>query len=113
MDTMESVIERGQARCPRCVAVADYFFVEVGPNRLRYEVNCGRCGEKYREEHGPVPPVFSSVATVDEWLPATPRMPIRRRIRVTVAAARSVAMPTSIKLTASALLLLLKRTRYE
>jgi hypothetical protein len=113
MVTMESVIERGQARCPRCVAVADYFFVEVSTNLLRYEVNCGRCGERYREEHGPVPPVFGAVATVDEWLPATPRMPIRQRIQVRVAAARSIAMPASIKLTASALLLLLKRARYQ
>jgi hypothetical protein len=78
---MESVIERGQARCPRCVAVADYFFVELGPNLLRYEVNCRRCGETYRETHGPVLPSF--VAAVDESLPAprTPKVPVRERLQ--------------------------------
>jgi uncharacterized protein (DUF983 family) len=54
------VVERGLARCPRCVAVADYTFVESGPNSLRYEVRCSRCGEDYCEEHSPVAPDFTA-----------------------------------------------------
>ena len=58
MAVMSVVVERGLARCPRCVAVADYTFVESGPNSLRYEVNCGKCGEAYCEVHTPVAPDF-------------------------------------------------------
>lgn len=77
---MESVIERGQARCPRCVAVADYFFVESSPNLLRYEVNCRRCGEQYREVHAP--PTIGVVATTEEWLPAAVEtsVPVKERL---------------------------------
>ena len=57
---MSVVVERGLARCPRCVAVADYAFVESGPNSMRYEVNCGRCGEAYCEVHSPVAPDFAA-----------------------------------------------------
>ncbi|MBJ7339408.1 hypothetical protein [Mycolicibacterium sp.] len=57
---MSVVVERGLARCPRCVAVADYTFVESGPNSLRYEVRCARCGEDYCEVHTAVAPDFSS-----------------------------------------------------
>ena len=46
---MSVVVERGLARCPRCVAVADYAFVESGPNSVRYEVTCAKCGEAYCE----------------------------------------------------------------
>jgi hypothetical protein len=56
------VVERGLARCPRCVAVADYSFIESGPNSLRYEVHCGRCGEAYCEVHTAVAPDFSAAA---------------------------------------------------
>jgi hypothetical protein len=111
MFTMDSVIERGQARCPRCVAVADYFFVEVSTNLLRYEVNCGRCGENYREEHGPVPPTFG--AAVDEWLPAVPKTPLRERAEIWATTLRRRVTPASIKLVASALLLLPHRGRYQ
>jgi hypothetical protein len=88
----ESVIERGRARCPHCVAVADYYFVELGPNLMRYEVDCARCGEVYCEEHGPVPPSFGALAPVPDWNP-TPRR-------------------TPVKLVTSALLLLRKHARY-
>jgi hypothetical protein len=54
------VVERGLARCPRCVAVADYAFVESGPNSVRYEVHCGKCGQAYREVHTPVTPDFTA-----------------------------------------------------
>ncbi|TPG35170.1 hypothetical protein [Mycolicibacterium hodleri] len=53
------------------MAVADYTFVESGPNSLRYEVRCGRCGEAYCEVHEPVAPNFSSaVEVVAVHLPA-------------------------------------------
>ncbi len=58
---MSVVVERGLARCPRCVAVADYTFVESGPNSVRYEVNCRKCGEAYREVNSPVAPDFTAV----------------------------------------------------
>ena len=48
------VVERGLARCPKCVAVADYVFIETSPERaargLRYEVRCRKCGECYSED---------------------------------------------------------------
>ena len=57
---MSVVVERGLARCPRCVAVADYTFVESGPNSVRYEVRCGKCGEAYCEVNTPVAPDFTA-----------------------------------------------------
>lgn len=57
---MSVVVERGLARCPRCVAVADYTFVESGPNSIRYEVQCGKCGEVYCEVNTPVAPDFTA-----------------------------------------------------
>jgi hypothetical protein len=79
---MSVVVERGLARCPRCVAVADYTFVESGPNSLRYEVHCGRCGESYCEVHSPMTPDFT--AAVDALVvcppPAVPSaFELRRR----------------------------------
>lgn len=59
---MSVVVERGRARCPRCVAVADYTFVESGPNCVRYEVRCGTCGEAYCEVNTPVAPDFTAAA---------------------------------------------------
>ena len=51
------VVERGLARCPRCVSVADYVFIETAPGResgrLRYEVHCRKCGESYGEDSLP------------------------------------------------------------
>ncbi len=70
---MSVVVERGLARCPRCVAVADYTFVESGPNSLRYEVHCGRCGEAYCEVHTPVTPDFT--AAVDALVVPAPAAP--------------------------------------
>lgn len=66
---MSVVVERGLARCPRCVAVADYTFVESGPNSLCYEVNCAKCGEAYREVHTPVAPDFTVSADALVVLP--------------------------------------------
>lgn len=82
MYSMEFVVERGKARCPRCVAVAEYSFVELGPNLLRYEVNCTGCGEAYREKLGPLEPKAGVLATVDDWLPVVPdpSVPLRSRM---------------------------------
>jgi hypothetical protein len=93
MLSMELVIERGQARCPYCVAVAAYSFVELGPNLLRYEVNCKGCGEIYRERVGPVPPKLGVVATTESWLPVeqVPNVPLRERVQAGVAALRDRA----------------------
>jgi hypothetical protein len=67
---MSVVVERGLARCPRCVAVADYTFVEMGPNSVRYEVRCERCGGSYCEVNSPVVPNFAPA--VDSF-----RLPVR------------------------------------
>lgn len=101
---MSVVVERGLARCPRCVAVADYTFVESGSNSLRYEVQCGKCGESYCEVHTPVAPDFSSAVgalVVREPEVETPVVPERRgrvatwfdetRERTTGASARTVS----------------------
>lgn len=95
MYSMEFVVERGKARCPRCVAVAEYAFVELGPNLLRYEVNCGGCGEVYRERLGPVN--AAALATIDDWLPVVPEpvVSLRERVDGWVAAARTRAAALS------------------
>lgn len=52
------VVESGLARCPRCVSVADYVFIETASGReyggLRYEVRCRKCGGYYGEESRPL-----------------------------------------------------------
>lgn len=89
MYSMEFVVERGKARCPRCVAVAEYSFIELGPNLLRYEVNCTGCGEIYREKLGAVVQE-AALAKIDDWLPAVPEpgVPLRDRVDVWVATVR-------------------------
>ena len=52
-DDVSRVVERGLARCPRCVAVADYVFIESERNVVRYEVRCRKCGECYGEDSRP------------------------------------------------------------
>ncbi|MGB0436288.1 MAG: hypothetical protein ACPGVY_03395 [Mycobacterium sp.] len=60
------VVESGLARCPRCVAVADYVFIETRSGReyggLRYEVRCRKCGECYGEDSYPAPSRALAVA---------------------------------------------------
>ncbi len=87
---MSVVVERGLARCPRCVAVADYAFVESGPNSVRYEVNCGKCGEAYCEVHTPVAPDFT--AAVDALVvPPPAAAPTALAVRRAGVAARFAA----------------------
>ena len=47
---MSVVVERGAARCPRCMALTDYRFYESDGGVLRYEVACQPCGNVYSEE---------------------------------------------------------------
>jgi len=70
------VVERGLARCPRCVSVADYVFIETVAQRtseraaggLRYEVRCRKCGECYGEDSRPVANLPATVAELHiEW----------------------------------------------
>ncbi len=42
-------VERGRTRCPRCMAWADYRFLENGENLLEYAVNCEACGNLHSE----------------------------------------------------------------
>ncbi|WP_036436424.1 hypothetical protein [Mycobacterium sp. URHB0044] len=53
---MGVVVERGSARCPRCVAVAKYAFIEGELDVVRYEVHCHACGEVYSEVNSLAPP---------------------------------------------------------
>jgi hypothetical protein len=55
-----NVVERGVARCPRCVAVAEYSFTECESDYVRYEIRCPRCSEVYIEVTCTGPTVFST-----------------------------------------------------
>lgn len=91
MDCRELVIERGQARCPFCVAVAEYRFIERERSLIRYEVHCHRCGERYREKVGAA--VRQLPAVVEPWSPAvqTPEVPVRQRLRAAAVVGRERA----------------------
>ena len=73
MTNVSMVVERGLARCPRCVSMADYVFIEsVGDDAspvTRYEVRCRKCGECYGEESQPLmyPPVSVAVEPPIVW----------------------------------------------
>lgn len=41
-------IEHGRARCPRCMAWAQYRFLERD-DKLEYQVQCDACGNLYSE----------------------------------------------------------------
>lgn len=57
---MNVVVERGVARCPRCVGIAEYSFTECGTESVRYEIRCARCSEVYIEVTCTGPTVFST-----------------------------------------------------
>lgn len=42
-------VESGRARCPRCMAWAEYRFLDHGDNKLEYEVQCATCGHVHSE----------------------------------------------------------------
>lgn len=74
------VVERGLARCPRCVAVADYVFIEASSERaareLRYEVRCRKCGECYSEDSYAAATASAEVALI-KWPPDCEPVPPR------------------------------------
>jgi uncharacterized Zn finger protein len=44
-----TTVEHGRTRCPRCAAFAEYRFLEIGDDKLKYEVRCGSCGHVHSE----------------------------------------------------------------
>jgi uncharacterized Zn finger protein len=44
-----TTVEHGRTRCPRCAAFAEYRFLEIGDNKLEYEVRCATCGHVHSE----------------------------------------------------------------
>jgi hypothetical protein len=76
------------------VAVADYVFVEAGPNSLRYEVRCNGCGEAYCEVHTPYAPDFAAAGRALAVRPPDPVPPAathRQRWAVRLAEAKTSA----------------------
>ena len=71
---MSVVVERGSARCPRCVAIADYTFIESELDMVRYEVDCRSCGEVYSEVNSLAPAVPG-----ERILPVPPPPPVVQR----------------------------------
>ena len=71
---MSVVVERGSARCPHCVAVADYTFVESELDTVRYEVDCHSCGEVYSEVSSLAPAM-----PMERFLPIPPLPPVASR----------------------------------
>ncbi len=84
MTKMSMVVERGLARCPRCVSMADYVFIEFpaasNSGALRYEVRCRKCGECYGEDSRPT--VYAAVVIAEPpitWPPDCEPVPPRDR----------------------------------
>ena len=71
---MGVVVERGLARCPYCVAVTEYFFIELGPIRLPTKSIAESAVSCYREVHGPTAPKIGA-DPVGDWVPDVPRIP--------------------------------------
>jgi hypothetical protein len=67
---MGVVVERGSTRCPHCVAIADYAFIEGEPDVVRYEVHCRSCGETYTEVNSLAPP-----ESAERVMPLLPPLP--------------------------------------
>lgn len=100
MARVNMVVERGLARCPRCVSMADYVFIETVSEEAspvtRYEVSCRKCGECYGEEswppqHAPVAPCEPPIVWPRDCEPLPTRdwrQELRERLgRLTTAAA--------------------------
>jgi len=73
------VVERGVARCPRCVSMADYVFIEGDPEpgEMRYEVRCRKCGERYEEDLRPKGGELVRVEPSITWPPDQEPVPPR------------------------------------
>lgn len=48
IDEMGPVVEKGAARCPRCMAMVGYRFYEHD-DQIVYEVSCQPCGHVHSE----------------------------------------------------------------
>jgi hypothetical protein len=96
---MSVVVERGSARCPHCVAVASYTFIESELDTVRYEVDCHSCGEVYSEVSSLAPAVAMERILPIPPLPVAPRESWRRHFAPLGRAAgrlrARVAAPTS------------------
>jgi hypothetical protein len=44
-----TTVERGTTRCPRCMALTGYQFIDRGDHTLLYEVRCVSCSNVYTE----------------------------------------------------------------
>jgi hypothetical protein len=78
---MSVVVERGSARCPHCVAVADYTFVESELDTVRYEVDCHSCGEVYSEVSSLAPAMpMERILPIPPLSPVDPRPSWRRHL---------------------------------
>src|SRR5882757_11416942 len=78
---MSVVVERGSARCPHCVAVADYTFVESELDTVRYEVDCHSCGEVYSEVSSLAPAMpMERILLIPVLPPVAPRPSWRRHL---------------------------------
>lgn len=44
-----NTLERGTTRCPRCMALTGYQFIDRGDQTLLYEVRCESCSNVYTE----------------------------------------------------------------
>lgn len=71
------------------MAVADYVFVETGPDGgLRYEVRCRKCGECYSEDSREMAEALAVTVELLEWPPdrePVPEVDWRERARDTAA----------------------------
>lgn len=77
---MNVVVERGVARCPHCVAVAEYSFTECGSDYIRYEIRCPRCSEVYIEVNSTGPTTFKT--DVEQYVYSRPTRDGERLRRV-------------------------------
>jgi len=78
---MSVVVERGSARCPHCVAVADYTFVESELDTVRYELHCHSCGEVYSEVSSLAPAMpMERILPIPPLPPVAPRPSWRRHL---------------------------------
>lgn len=44
-----TTVEKGRTRCPRCATWAEYRFLEIGDDKLKYEVRCATCSHVHSE----------------------------------------------------------------
>ena len=115
MTNVSMVVERGLARCPRCVSMADYVFIETVSEHdspvTRYEVRCRKCGQSYGEESQP--PQYAPVPVAAEppiiWPPDQEPVPPRdwrRELRERATKLSAEAADTAQRVRGEALALL-------